>query len=175
MRESGRERADRNSRAAPTGSPPGNLREILNAGGTAAYIMPRSSAEDLAQQRQTLRTAVQRKTHAAYEQVRLNFVAVPDDSPDTTPDKIPPKVYTLLLKKEQAMCELWFGGQGSGFLPLLFPINISNKEGNGTEEIGNWGHAEAVRPSQRKAILQNIRRRRHAAILRNVDLVMSRR
>ena len=171
MRESERERAARNSIAAPTGSPSETVRDILNAGGTAPYIMPRSSTEDLAQQRQTVRTAVQRKTHAAYEQVRLNFVAVPDDSPDTTPDKITPKVYTLLLKKEQAMCELWFGGQGSGFLPLLFPINIPNKEGNGTEEIGNWGHAEAVRPSMRKTILQNIRRRRHAAMLRNVDLV----
>ena len=93
MRESERERAARNSIAAPTGSPSDTVRDILNAGGTAPYIMPRSSAEDRAQQRQTLRAAVQRKTHAAYEKVRLNFVAVPDDSPDTTtPEKITPKI-----------------------------------------------------------------------------------
>ena len=160
-------KADRDKDAASTWHSPGNVRDILAAGGTPSYMMPPRAEEP--QQRQTLRAAVQKKTHAAYERVRMDFYSVPDAC--TPPEKISTKLYALLIKKEQALAELWFGGQGSGFLPLLFPIMVEKKNGNGTEEIGGWGQAEKVPTSQRHAVLKGIRLRRHAAILRHEDMV----
>ena len=156
MLASERARADRDRGSSTTGNSPGNVRDILNAGGTSAFMMPKAS-EDLAQQRQTLRAAVQMRTHAAYEQMRTHFFMGP--SLCDPPEELSKKLFLLLLKKEQALCELWFGGQGNGFLPLLFPINI------GTDEIGNWGQAEMVHRSQRPSMLKNMRLRRHAALL----------
>ena len=154
-----------NRGSAPAEVPTESLRDILMGGGSAPYIMPPSQKPPLTPaQRQELLSAAAARIQQEYAKQRVCFVQRPSLTPP--PEVISKKVYELLLKKEKALSELWMGGQGSGFLPLIFPIYIGEKL------IANWGQAEQdVSKPERPAILNTIRIRRHAALLRNVDFL----